>query len=337
MKTNKFRLILVIPAIVGLSIAGCKKDSNSTTSGTMTNKQVAQVQNSDVQDALAEKTDQDIDNSMNQLQADNYVAATAKSYTASGSLVITVDHPDSTTFPKVITLVYTNFQDSTADEGFVKNGEVDILVTVAADDKQLITWNQTFKNFSVTTDSTTFTVDGNRIIERTAHSFQFNGQQGARFTSTDNITGSLSYSITKTGAADSLKFTRVLTRIRKAFINFDNIGGPTWHTRWLRNDLSKDTIDWSGSVTGINEDGNAYSKVVNAATPLVVTFYLRTPIISSGTLDYTFTGSATGSYTITFKEDPNYPRFTLITVTDNSTMNKFSFDRRFSRKFRKWW
>jgi hypothetical protein len=337
MKTIKCGLILLIPALLGSMITSCKKESNSTSSGTLTSQQVAQVQNSDVQDALAEKTDQDVDNSIDQLQASNYKVPSSKFLSASGSLTITVDHPDSTTFPKVITLVYTNFQDSTADESFVKNGEIDVTVSVAGENNQLVTWDQTFKHFSVTTDSTAFTVDGTRLIQRTAHSIKFNGLEGLRITNTDNITGSLGYSITKTGVSDTLKFTRVLNRERKAFLHFDNIGGATWATSRFRYNLSKDTITWTGTVTGINEDGNPYTKTVGVSTPLVITFYLRTPIISSGTLEYAFTGTATASYTITFREDPNYPRFTQVTVTDNGTGHTFVFDRRFSRKFRRWW
>jgi hypothetical protein len=337
MKTIKFGLILLIPAVLGSMITSCKKESNSSSTGTLTNQQVAQVQNSDVQDALAEKTDQDVDNSIDQLQASNYKVPSSKFLSASGSLVITVDHPDSTTFPKVITLVYTNFQDSTSDESFVRNGAIDVIVNATGNDDQLISWDQTFKHFSVTTDSTTFTVDGTRLIQRTAHTFQFSGQNGLRITNTASITGSLSYAITKTGASDTLKFTRVLARERKAFLHFDNIGGPTWAASRFRYNLSKDTITWTGTVTGINEDGNPYTKTVGVSTPLVVTFYLRTPIISSGTLEYTFTGTNTASYTITFRQDPNYPRFTQVTVTDNTTMNTFTFDRRFGRKFRRWW
>jgi hypothetical protein len=255
----------------------------------------------------------------------------------SGGLVITVDHPDSTTFPKVITLVFTNFQDSTADESFVINGELDITVTANGSDKQLITWDQTFKQFSVTTDSTVFTLNGTRTVERTAHTFSFKGAEGLRVTATDNITGSLSYAITKIGTSDTLKFTRVLSRLRNAIFHFDNLGGIYWQNRLLRFNLSKDTVTWSGTVTGINEKGDPYSKTVGASTPLIVNFFLRTPVITSGIMEYTTTGSTPASYTITFKEDPDHPRFTMITVTNNTTLKTFTFDRRFGRKFRRWW
>jgi len=63
------------------------------------------VLNSDAQDALADKTEEDIDNNLEELQNNNYVVAVTKSFeagTPTNSVVITVDHPDTTTFPKVI-------------------------------------------------------------------------------------------------------------------------------------------------------------------------------------------------------------------------------------------
>jgi hypothetical protein len=336
MKTMKIKLLFIILALSGFLISGCKKNNTAPTSSKFTNQQIDQVQNSDAQDAIAEKTDQDIDKSLDQLQVTNYKAPTGKSL-ASGSLVITINHPDSTTFPKVVTLVYTNYADSTAFESFVKNGEIDITITADPSDKQLITRALIFKNFSVTTDSTTFTINGTRTVARTAHSFKFYGLQGARFTATDNITASTKWAITKTGVPDSLKFTRVVTRTRKSYIHFDNLGGKLWRFSILRNNLSKDTTTFVGTVTGINEKGDPYSKIINTSTPLIVTYYKGTPIISSGTMDYTTSGTPPGSYTITFMEDPARPRWTLITVTNNTTSKTYTFDRRFSRIFRRWW
>jgi hypothetical protein len=338
MKTRKIIYYLVVLGIFGIFISGCKKDNNSpTTTSKFTSQQLSLVQNSDVQDAVAEKTDQDIDKSIDQLQVSNYQVPTGKSLSATGSLVITVNHPDSTTFPKIITLVYTNFQDSTAFESFVKNGEIDVLVTANGTDKQLITRTLTFKHFSVTTDSTTFTITGVRTMTRTDHSFKFNGVSGARLTTTDNITANLSYAITKTGVSDTLKFTRIVSRLRKAYLHYDNYGGILWKFAWFRNNLSKDTISISGTVTGINEKGDPYTKTVSSSSPLLITFYLGTPIISSGILDYTVTGTTAESFTVTFKEDPNHPRNTLITVTNNTTLAVTTFDRRFGRKFGRWW
>jgi hypothetical protein len=337
MKAIKINYLFVVLATAGFLIWGCKKDNTSSATSKFTSQQTDQVQNSDVQDAIAEKTEQDIDKTVDQLQVSNYQVPVGKALDASGSLVITINHPDSTTFPKVITLVYTNFQDSTALESFVKNGEIDVVVSSNGTDKQLVSRAMTFKHFSVSTDSTTFTVNGVRTLTRTARSFKYNGLQGARFTATDNITANMNFAITKTGVSDTLKFTRVVSRLRKAYLHYDNFGGALWRLSRLRFNLSKDTITISGTVTGVNEKGDPYSKIVSSSTPLQITFYKGTPVISSGTMDYSVTGTSAASYTITFKEDSTHPKNTLITVTNNTTLATNSFDRRFSRKFRKWW
>jgi hypothetical protein len=48
-------------ATIGFLVSGCKKDNSSPTTSKLTSQQTIQVQNSDAQDAIAEKTDQDID------------------------------------------------------------------------------------------------------------------------------------------------------------------------------------------------------------------------------------------------------------------------------------
>ena len=334
MKIKEIKFLLLFFAICAFLITGCKKET-SKTSFTLT--EVAQVQNSDVQDAIADKNDQDVDNSLDQLQVVNYISSNLKSVSVSGSRIITVDHPDSTTFPKVITIVYSNYQDSTADEKFVKNGEIDVTVTASGNDKQLVTRAQTFKNFSVTTDSTTVTIMGTRTVARTAHNHKFTGLVSLRLTTTDNITANLSYAITKTGVSDTLKFTRIVSKVRKGYLHYLNTGGITWPSVRFKNIVATDTVTYSGTVTGINEKGNSYSKTVSVTTPLVVIFYKGTPVISSGTIDLSITGTSTVSFTITFMEDPFHPHLTLVTVTNLSTLKSHSFDRRFSRKFTKWW
>ncbi|MGD0341372.1 MAG: hypothetical protein ABSA76_06670 [Bacteroidales bacterium] len=334
MKTKEFKLFLLAFAICGLLVTSCKKENSSSTA--FTSEQVAQVQNSDVQDAIADKNDQEVDNTLDQLQVVNYNTSNAKSGAVSSSKTITVDHPDSTTFPKVIKIVYSNYQDSTADESFIKNGEIDITVT-AGTNKQLVTRAMTYKNFSITTDSTTVTVRGTRTVARTGITYKFKNLASLRLIITDNITANLSYAITKTGVSDSLTFTRVVNKTRKAFVHYSNAEGNSWSTIKFKNVVASDTVTYSGTVTGVNEKGYSYSRTVNSTTPLVVIFYKGTPVISSGTLDLLITASTSLSFTMTFKEDPAHPHMTLITVTNNATLKTHSFDRRFSRKLIKWW
>ena len=339
MKTGKIQYLLVIAAISSFMFSSCKKDNNATPSITgLTSAQTAQVQNSDVQDAVADKADQDVDKSMDDLQANNYQTSNLKSDLASGSRVITVNHPDSTTFPKLITIVYTNYQDSTADESFVKNGEIDITVTADGTNYQKISRAFTFKAFSITTDSTTIKINGIRTVARTVQEHKFTGLSSLRLSATDQITASTNWAIVKTGQTDTLKFTRIVARARKSIFYYDNVGGLTWKTVKFRNNLAKDTITFTGTVTGINEKGDNYTKTISEATPLTVNYYHNTPVITGGTMAITVTGTTAASYTVTFKEDlPNHPYMTLVTVTNNTTLKTHSFDRRFGRKFSKWW
>ena len=334
MKTRKTKYLLIVVAACGLLVTSCNKVSSPA--GPLTAKESIKAENSDVQDAVADKNEQEIDNTLDQLQVLNYSASSLKDAFVSGTRTITVDHPDSTTFPKVITIVYSDFPDSTASESFVKNGEIDITVTLAGANKQLVTRAQVFKDFSITTDSTTVTVSGTRTVTRTAIIPEFNGFTSLRLVITDNIVADLNYAITKTGISDSLKFTRVVSKVRNAYLHYTNVGGATWQTINFRNTPAKDTITWYGTVSGSNENNELYTKSVAQADPITLIFYKGTPVLASGTMNYSI-GESAAYYIITFKEDPDHPHMTLVTVTNSVTYKTHTFVRRFCRKFIRWW
>jgi hypothetical protein len=105
MEIRKFIFRLSFFFIAGsLSLSSCKKESSTSNTNLLTSQQTIQVQNSDAQDAIADKTEEDIDNKLDELQNNNYVVANMKSYLASltDTVVITVNHPDTTFFPKVV-------------------------------------------------------------------------------------------------------------------------------------------------------------------------------------------------------------------------------------------
>jgi hypothetical protein len=81
-------------------------NSDKTTSTALPSAQAYQVQNSDVQDAVADKNEIEIDNTLDQIQVANYSISALKGALISGTRTITIDNPDSTTFLKVITIVY---------------------------------------------------------------------------------------------------------------------------------------------------------------------------------------------------------------------------------------
>lgn len=339
MKTGKIKYLLLAAALSSFLVSSCSKEDSSTTSS-MSGQQVSETQNSDSQDAIADKTDQDVDNTLDELQSNNYQVTSKKSGTISGSINITVDHPDSTTFPKVITIVYNNYKDSTCDETFTKNGEIDVTVSLNSSDLLKVKRTQTFKSFSITTDSTRVTVNGTRTVQRTKYAYKLKGLQDLRLSATDNITANLNYAIVKTGQTDSMKFTRIVDKLRTVIAHYKNVGGTTWRYVKFVNVLPMDTVTFTGTVTGTNEKGDTYTKTVAVSTPITVTFYKAVPVVSSGTMALTLAAAdnTAKSFTFTYKQDlPDHPFKTLVTVTNNTTLKTHSFDRRYSRKFYRWW
>jgi hypothetical protein len=340
MKIRKFVFRLIFFFVAGglsLYLYSCKKDSSNPSNNNLTNQQAIQVQNADAQDALADKTEEDIDNKLDELENNNYSVTSSKSYLAglTDTVVITVDHPDTTTFPKLVTLTYYSYKDSSANENITKNGKITVTITSAnPNHRNLVSRAFVFSNFAVTTDSTTIMMNGTRIVDRQKASLKFNGIQSLRVSVTDDITAAMNFALVTTGQSDTLKFTRNVNKVRTAVYHFRNvIYRPLDLVHFLfRYVASSDTITYTGTVTGINEKGDAYSKSITS--PLTVTLYKGSLIVSSGTLTYVV---GTDSYQITFKADPAHKHLTLVTITNNLTGNSISFDRRFGRIFRRWW
>jgi hypothetical protein len=339
MKTKNTAIWLFFFILAGsLAIYSCKKDSsNSSNNNALTVQQKAQVQNADAEDALADKTEEDIDNKLDELQNNNYEITGSKSYLAglTDTVVITVDHPDTTTFPKVVTLTYYNYRDSSFNENITKNGQIIVTITSAYPNfRKLVSRSFIFNNFSITTDSTILSLNGTRVVNRQSASVRFKGIQSIRVSVTDNITAATRWAIVTSGKTDTLKFTRNVNKLRTAIYHFRNvIYKPLDLVHFLfRYVASSDTITYTGTVTGINEKGDAYSKSITS--PLTITLYRGSLVVSSGELTYV---DGTDSYTVTFEADPSHKHFTLVTIKNNLTGDSTSFDRRFGRIFRRWW
>lgn len=328
-------------------MTSCKKDNSTsnTDENSITSQQTLQVQNSDAQDAIADKTEEDVDNNLDEIQNNNYAYPTPTTKSALAGLtdtvVITVDHPDTLYFPKVVTLTYYNYQDSSANENIIKNGEITVTINCAdTTHKRLISRTFEFNNFAVTTDSTTIIINGTRTVRRTKASAKFKGLESARISVTDNITTPvpMHFTITTTGTTDSLTFTRNVNKVRTAIAYYKNVNfrldQPLYNLTHLRfrHIPSFDSLTYTGTVTGLNERDSAYTKTIN--TPLVITVFKGSLVISSGTMTYSV---GSNSYDIAFEEDPLHKHFTLVTITNNQTGKTKSFDRRFGRKFYRWW
>ncbi len=338
MKTEKFipRLFFFFLACSFLFYS-CRKESSTPNNNSLPSPKAIQVQNADAQDALADKTEEGIDNQLDELQNNNYAVVNARSYlsTLNDTVVITVNHPDTTYFPKVVTFSYYNYKDSSAFENITKNGQ--IMVTIDRPDPghpKLISRIIKFNHFAVTTDSTTFIINGVRSVSRQKATVKYNGMQSVRIAVTDNIIAATNWSVATTGKTDTLKFTRNVNKVRTAISHFRNVWyrqGDMIHFLY-RYIATSDSITYTGTVTGINEKGDEYSKTITS--PLIVVLYKGSLVVSSGTINYT---AGTNTYLITFMADPEHRHFTLVTITDNQTGKTLSFDRRFSRIFRRWW
>jgi hypothetical protein len=338
MKIRKFVFRLFFFLFAGsLSMYSCKKDSSTTTTNPLTSAQTIQVQNSDAQDAVADKTEEDIDSKLDELQNNNYAVAGMKSYLSNlnDTVVITVDHSDTTNFPKVVTLTYYNYKDSSAFENITKNGTITVTITSAnPTHRKLISRAFVFDNFAVTTDSTTVILNGTRLVSRQKASVKFTGLLSVRFSVTDAITAATRWAVVTTGKTDTLKFTRNVNKVRTAVSHFRNViykPGDLLHF-WFRHVASSDTITYTGTVMGINEENNTYTKTITS--PLTVTDYKGSLVVSAGIITYVV---GTDSYEVTFKMDPAHKHLTLVTITNNLTGKTVSFDRRFGRVFRRWW
>ncbi len=328
-----------------VELTSCKKDSISTTNqgaNTAANLKTVQLQNSDAQDAVADKTDEDVDSKLDELQNNNYSADNTKSASLelSGTVDIKVDHPDNTNFPKVVTITYTNYQDSCADETITKNGQ--IVITVDRKDvnhPRLISRAFVYHNFAVTTDSTTVVMNGTRTVKRAKDALKLNNLESARVSVTDSITAALSYAVSTIGKSETLTFTRNVDKARNAITHFTNknykAGDPVYNLNHLafRHIPSLDSLTYTGTIKGINEKSEAYAKTI--VLPLIVINYHGSLVMTSGKV--TYTAGTTDSDTITFKQDPAHMHKTLVTVTDNLTSKVTTFDRRISRILKKWW
>jgi len=344
MKTRNIIAGVAFLMVTGsLLLTNCKKDSSTTSSNSsLTSQQTTQVQNSDAQDAIADKTEEDVDNNLDELQNNNYTVSTAKS--AFGGLndtvVITVDHPDTTTFPKVVTIWYYSYQDSSNNEPITKDGEIIVTIDRAnASHPLLISRAIVFNDFKITTDSTTLILNGTRTVNRVKAVLKLTNLAVAKTSVTDDITSAMKFAVVTTGNTDTLTFTRNVNRTRIAIAYYKNVNyvaGQTtlYNLKHLRfkHLPSLDALKYTGTVTGFNERDSAYTKTITDT--LVIKVFKGSPVITIGTMTYSV---GTALYDISFKEDPSHPHFTLVTVTNEQTGKTKSFDRRFGRKFNKWW
>lgn len=227
MKTKNYLYILSIVLVGAILFQSCEKETS-----TLTDDEVAIAED----DALAENLFDDIFDvaiAAEQLIDGQIYGGTLKSAVVSDSCPnVTVDHPDSTYWPKIITIDYgdgcTGFYEQT------RSGKIIILVT---------------GRYRVTGTSRTITLEN----------YYINGihVEGTKTITNDGVNneGNICYSIELTGGKittpDSIVITRESVRTREWVA-----GSDTWWNIW------DDVYFITGQTTGINFRGVAYSRTI---------------------------------------------------------------------------
>jgi hypothetical protein len=327
--SRKYAISGVIFAFLalGAAILSCTKD-NSTTTSDFTSTQLIQAQDAETQDAIAQALESDVDANMSTLQDNGF---TGSSKEAAGCVSVTVNHPDTTTWPKLVTLVF-DCSDTINNEIFSKTGTVMVTVdTLPGADAKFwwlhFKWTIEFSDFMFGTDSANISINGTRTVYRKAASVRFVGNErivNARDSVVSDITLALNYD----GVSKSI--TRNVNRIHKVVAYRKR--GVALSPPFIRffNEFEKDTTVITGNLTGVDAEGADYSRDIT--TPLVVTFCPEWPhnyILSSGSITQTINNS-----NIVFTYSPDGCN-TVVTI-DNNGKTKV-IERRLGRRFRRWW
>jgi hypothetical protein len=322
--------------IVAMLASSCKKDKSSSSSSTETTSTVNQVQASESQDAVSDKVETDVDNQIDDLEANNFSLSAAKTASDSSCVTITVDSTGGKSWPKTVTLVY-NCQETINGELFDQSGTVIVTVdTTNINGERGYTRKVNFIDYALTTDSSTLILNGTRTLTRTKIKKEISSDlKKYRLEMIDSITSNLSFSVkyldyNGSGLDTTVTFTRVTAKSRDMVLNFTRVGTLRKWTSVLKND----TITFNGKVTGIDIIGKNYERTI--ISPLIVTFcpiWPHTPVISTGTIELTVNGTNLAS--ISYSAIDCVTSATL-TTADGKVKNK-KINRKFGFHLNRWW
>ena len=328
MKTTKIKYLWAVALTLNIVVHGCSKDATNGPGSTtgITTTDLAAAQDAESQDAVVTQVNQDLDNSMDVMEANNFNSTATKA--GSDCATVTISPKDTIVFPKTITINY-NCVDTVNGELMSQTGQLVIVVDTIPVGKKM-PWRShlkrsvTFNNFMVTTDSSSFTINGTRTLFRMASKTKSMDNLNKRAEVKDSIASVLNF-VVKNGAT-SFNVTWNSNRTRDAVRYYNRLTA----TGWWHPEIEKDTITFTGKVWGVNGKGDDYSRVIN--TPLVYTrcpFWPHNIVIPSGEITYT---SGSNVMTVGYAADGCK---TIITITKNGKTK--TIDRRIGRKFYRWW
>jgi len=267
---KNFKVFMLSAAVGVLLIPSCSKDN----AGNISSKDVVAAQDEVYADALYQEVDNTVVSSITTLDLSGFSNMNMKStaHDSDDCMMVTVDHPDSVSFPKVATLDF--------GEGCTR----------------------IFKN-------DTITLKGQIIVTITDHWFVTGSQHVITFNNfyINGVKLEGTRTITSKGLNDKNHFELgiVLTGGKVIFNDTAFLTRESNHVReWIRgyNPLN-DTMLVTGSASGINIQGEQYERVIT--TPLVLirckdvkwrwviikgTIQITNSVTGVTTIDYTSTG-----------------------------------------------
>jgi hypothetical protein len=267
-QSRNFSAVGLMALAAVLMVTACSREEDGSISGT----ELKLTQDEAFADALYTEIDNMVVYEITTLDAGGYLTTGLKSTEdEEPCLLVNVDHPDSTRFPKVITLDYGDgctmiFRDDT----LTRKGQISITIT----DRWFLPGAETIVTFNG------FYINGTKI-------------EGTR-------------TITNLGLndADHLEMGVVLTGGRITFEDETWMSREASHVReWIRywNPMN-DTVFITGSATGINVLGENYQRVITEPLVLVhCSEYRWRWVLVDGTVEVT--NSSTGTTTIDYSAE----------------------------------
>jgi hypothetical protein len=237
MKTTKVFLGSMVSAIaVLLMVTSCSKDD----SGSISSNDIVMAQDEAYADALYEEVDNMVVSNITSLDVNHFSVMGLKSTTDDGEdcVSITVDHPDSTSFPKVITLDYgTGCTKVFRDDTITWKGQIIITLT----DRWFVQGAEhtvTFNNFYINDVK----IEGTRTITNMG------------LNDRNHLELKIVLENGKITFSDTASMTRNATHVREYIRSFNPLN---------------DTILITGTANGTNIKGEDYERLITEPLVLV--------------------------------------------------------------------
>jgi len=266
MKARKLMpVILTATAVALFFTTSCSKDS-----GSLSDTDLANAQDDAYAEALYDQVDNSVSTNLTNLDASNYSPLATKSTSDDGEAcaVITVDHPDSTHFPKVVTIDYGDGCTMVyKDDTITRKGKIIVTMTGRW-------WNEgtqhivTFSDFYINDVK----IEGTRTITNLGLNDKNHPELGIVLEN-----GKITFN-------DTAWMTREANHVKE----------------WIRSyNPMNDTILITGTASGVNVLGQSYERLITE--PLVMVHcadYRWRWVIVGGTIQ--ITNSETGVTTIDY-------------------------------------